>query len=116
MQDVVESWLMVSLTKSLILVALEPAGSLPVVLLALPAGAFADLIDRRKLLLATQIWMFGCRCGDGSLTFTGVMTLPLLLVLPFTLGRGPDNIEYVVAGLWQEQIENRCNSMSLDVK
>src|SRR5262245_1983368 len=58
MQDVGESWLMVSLTQSPILIALvETAGSLPVVLLALPAGAFADLIDRRKLLLATQLWM-----------------------------------------------------------
>src|SRR2546428_4814889 len=48
MQDVGESWLMVSFTKSPILVALvETAGSLPVVLLALPAGALADVVDRR---------------------------------------------------------------------
>ena len=48
MQDVGQSWLMVLLTKSPIIVALvATAGSLPVVLLALPAGALADLIDRR---------------------------------------------------------------------
>src|SRR5215831_18949461 len=58
MQDVGEAWLMVSFTKSPILVSLvETAGSLPVVLLALPAGAFADVIDRRRLLLVTQTWM-----------------------------------------------------------
>src|SRR5215470_3692210 len=82
MQDVGESWLMVSLTKSPILVALvETAGSLPVVLLALPAGAFADLFDRRKLLLITQLWMLVAACVMGVLTFAGVMTPWLLLLL-----------------------------------
>src|SRR5246127_4400295 len=58
MQDVGESWLMVSLTTSPMLVALvETAGSLPIVLLALPAGALADVVDRRRLLLITQSWM-----------------------------------------------------------
>ena len=89
MQDVGESWLMVSLTKSPILVALvETASSLPVVLLALPAGAFADLFDRRKLLLVTQIWMMVAACVMGVLTFAGVMTPWLLLLLTFTLGLG----------------------------
>ena len=55
MQDVGESWLMTSLTTSPVLVALvETFGSLPVVLLALPAGALADIIDRRRLLLFMQ--------------------------------------------------------------
>src|SRR5258708_3557873 len=59
MQDVGESWLMTSLTPSPVLVALvETAGSLPVVLVALPAGALADVVDRRRLLLVMQIWMF----------------------------------------------------------
>jgi MFS family permease len=89
MQDVGESWLMVSLTKSPILVALvETAGSLPVVLLALPAGAFADLIDRRKLLLVTQIWMLVAAAVMGALTLVGVMTPSLLLLLTFMLGLG----------------------------
>src|ERR1043166_1761296 len=50
MEDVGESSLMFSLTASPVLVALvETAGSLPVVLLALPAGALADVVDRRRL-------------------------------------------------------------------
>src|SRR5262245_54637101 len=89
MQDVGESWLMVSLTKSPILVALvETASNLPVVLLALPAGAFADLIDRRKLLLVTQIWMLVAAAVMGALAFAGAMTPSLLLLLTFTLGLG----------------------------
>ena len=56
MQDVGESWLMTSLTPSPVLVALvETAGSLPVVLVALPAGALADVVDRRRLLLVMQV-------------------------------------------------------------
>ncbi len=41
-----------------VLVALvQAATSLPSFLLALPAGALADVIDRRRLLLVTQGWM-----------------------------------------------------------
>jgi hypothetical protein len=52
MQDVGESCLMTSLTPSPVLMALvETFGSLPVVLIALPAGALADIVDLRRLLL-----------------------------------------------------------------
>lgn len=89
MQDVGESWLMVSLTKSPVLVALvETFGSLPVVLLALPAGALADVIDRRRLLLITQTWMLAVATVMGVSTLSGVMTPWLLLLLTFTLGLG----------------------------
>jgi MFS family permease/quinol monooxygenase YgiN len=89
MQDVGESWLMISLTKSPILVALvETAGSLPIFLLALPAGALADVVDRRRLLLTTQSWMLASAALMGALTLAGVVTPWLLLLLTFTLGLG----------------------------
>ena len=89
MQDVGESWLMVSLTTSPILIALvESAGSLPMVLLALPAGALADVIDRRRLLLFTQMWMLAAAAMMGASTLAGIMTPWLLLLLTFTLGLG----------------------------
>src|SRR5215813_7422046 len=89
MQDVGESWLMVSLTTSPMLVALvETAGSLPIVLLALPAGALADVIDRRRLLLITQSWMLASAALMGALTLAGIVTPWLLLLLTFTLGLG----------------------------
>lgn len=89
MQDVGESWLMVSFTKSPILVALvETAGSLPVVLLALPAGALADVVDRRRLLLITQSWMLVLAGLLGFLTLAGMVTPWLLLFLSFALGLG----------------------------
>src|SRR6267143_4511364 len=89
MQDVGEAWLMVSFTKSPILVALvETAGSLPVVLLALPAGALADVIDRRRLLLVMQCWMCVAAGAMGVLALLGYMTPVRLLVLTFLLGVG----------------------------
>src|SRR5262245_60656129 len=46
MHDVGDAWLMTSLSSSPLLVALiQTADSLPVFLLALPAGALADIID-----------------------------------------------------------------------
>ncbi len=89
MQDVGESWLMTSLTPSPVLVALvETAGSLPVVLLALPAGALADVVDRRRLLLLMQIWMVVAAGAMGVLALMGQMTPGRLLSLTFLLGVG----------------------------
>src|SRR6266536_2612216 len=89
MQDVGESWLMTSLTTSPVLVALvETAGSLPVVLVALPAGALADIVDRRRLLLVMQIWMFVAAGAMGLLALMGQMTPGRLLSLTFLLGVG----------------------------
>src|SRR5215510_14799158 len=89
MQDVGESWLMLSLTTSPMLVALvETAGSLPIVLLALPSGALADVVDRRRLLLITQSWMLVSAAALGLLTLAGMITPWLLLLLTFILGLG----------------------------
>jgi hypothetical protein len=89
MQDVGESWLMTSLTPSPVLVALvETFGSLPVVLLALPAGALADIVDRRRLLLVMQVWMFVSAGAMGVLALMGQMTPARLLSLTFLLGIG----------------------------
>src|SRR5579885_1168901 len=58
MQNVGGAWLMTDLTPSPMLVALmQTATSLPIFMAALPAGALADLVDRRRLLIAAQTWM-----------------------------------------------------------
>src|ERR1700694_4135935 len=58
MQDVGSGWLMTSLSSSPSMVALvEAADSFPVMLLALPAGALADIVDRRRLLIAIQLYL-----------------------------------------------------------
>jgi MFS family permease len=89
MQDVGESWLMTSLTLSPLLVALvETAGNLPVVLAALPAGALADIVDRRRLLLVMQVWMVIVAAAMGAMALMGLMTPGRLLSLTFLLGIG----------------------------
>jgi len=89
MQDVGESWLMTSLTLSPLLVALvETAGNLPVVLAALPAGALADIVDRRRLLLVMQAWMGIVAAAMGAVALMGLMTPGRLLSLTFLLGIG----------------------------
>src|SRR5262249_23144126 len=57
MHLVAASWLMTSLTSAAAPVALlSTAAALPSFALALPAGAFADMFDRRRLILITQTW------------------------------------------------------------
>src|SRR5689334_8670820 len=58
MQSVGAAWLMVSINAGPMFVALtQTASALPFFLFALPAGALGDIVDRRKLILVTEIWM-----------------------------------------------------------
>src|SRR5580765_5120739 len=58
MNDVAAAWLMTSLSASPVMVALvQSASTLPVFLLGLPSGALADILDRRRYFMVTQIWV-----------------------------------------------------------
>ena len=88
-QTVAASWLMGDLTTSPTLVALiQTASLLPLLLLGLPAGALADIFDRRLLLIATQAWMLVCAGVLAALTLTDHVTPSVLLALTFALGVG----------------------------
>jgi len=89
MHDVGSGWLMTSLASSPALVALVAAAdTLPVMLLALPAGAIADIVDRRRLLMAVQVY-FSVVIGTlAVLTLLGMMTPWLLLAFSFCVGIG----------------------------
>src|SRR5215204_5442783 len=89
MQNVGAAWLMTSLSSSPTMIALvQAATSLPVFLVGLPAGALADIVDRRRLLLWTQGWMLVITAVLGGLTFLGVVTPWVLLTLTFALELG----------------------------
>ena len=89
MQNVATGWLMTSLTSSPMWVALvQVAVSLPVLLIALPAGALADIFDRRKFLLFTQASMVAAATVLGIMTLTRTVTPQILLVFTFLLGVG----------------------------
>src|SRR5215475_2313276 len=56
MSGTASGWLMTSLNPDPLVVSLvQAAASLPMFLLAIPAGALADIIDLRKLLVGTEI-------------------------------------------------------------
>ncbi len=75
MQSVGAAWLMTKLAPSPLLVALvQTAATLPVFLVALPAGALADAVDRRRLLLVTQSWMLAAAAILGVITLLGGTT------------------------------------------
>jgi MFS family permease len=89
MQDVGAGWLMTSLSSSPSMVALvEAADSLPMMLLALPAGALADIVDRRRLLIAVQAYLLVVAGALGILTLFDVTTAWLLVGFTFALGVG----------------------------
>ena len=89
MQSVGAAWLMTSLTDSPLYIALiQTASALPFFLLALPAGSIGDIVDRRKLILGTEIWMLGIAIVLTVATGAGAMTPWLLLVLTLGLSVG----------------------------
>jgi len=89
MQDTAGTWLMTALTASPLLIALmQTAASLPVVVLGLLAGATADIIDRRRLLIFWQAWMLAAVAVLSLLTFAGFIGPWWLLTLTFMLNVG----------------------------
>jgi MFS family permease len=89
MQDTAGTWLMTALTTSPLLIALmQTAATLPTLLLGLPAGATADILDRRRLLLFWAGWMLLAAVGLGALAFAGGIGAYSLLGLTFALSVG----------------------------
>jgi len=89
MQNVGAGWLMTQLTTSPLMVGLvQAAAAVPVFLVVLPAGALADMVDRRRLLLFTQSWMVAASAALGVLTLVHAVNPWVLLMFTFLLGLG----------------------------
>jgi len=89
MQNVGAGWLMTQLSLSPLMVSLvQAATTLPVFLVILPAGALADMVDRRRFLLITQGWMVLAAAALGILTALHHITPWVLLSFTFVLGLG----------------------------
>ena len=89
MQNVGAGWLMTQLTTSPLMVSLvQAAAAVPVFMVVLPAGALADMVDRRRLLLFTQSWMVVAAAALGVLTLLHVVNPWVLLMFTFVLGLG----------------------------
>src|SRR5438552_8963977 len=89
MHEVGAGWLMTSLSSSPSMVALvEAADSLPVMLLAMPAGALADIVDRRRLLIGVQIYFLFVLSALAMLTWLELATPWSLLGFTFAVAVG----------------------------
>jgi MFS family permease len=98
MQTVGAQWLLVERAHAATLVALvQTASLLPVMVLSLPAGVLADVLDRRRLLLVSQSAMAVTAGVLAVLTAVGLTTPATLLLLTFVLGCG----QAVTGPAWQ---------------
>jgi MFS family permease len=89
MQTVGAQWLLVGEPNASTLVALvQTASSLPVLILGLPAGVLADVFDRRRLMIAAQVFQGVVAAVLAVLTMSGHVTPALLLTFTFLLGCG----------------------------
>ena len=87
MYNAASGWLMTSLNPSPLIVSLvQVANSLPLFLFALPAGALADMLDKRRLILALEILTTLFSLLFALLVTLHVVSPTLLLLFIFVLG------------------------------
>ncbi len=89
LQNTGAGWLMTSLDPSPLIVAMVQAATiLPAFLLALPGGALADIVDRRRFLIGTQAWTMLVAAALAALTLAHLTGPWGLLGLTFAIGIG----------------------------
>jgi MFS family permease len=89
MNDVAAAWMMTSLTREPVWVALvQTASTLPVFLLGLPSGALADIVDRRRYFILTQFWVAAVAVAMCLVVLFDAMSPGLLLAMTFANGIG----------------------------
>jgi MFS family permease len=88
-QGVGAAWLMTSLTTSPVMVALvQSSTTFPIMMLSLLSGAIADNLDRRKIMIAAQIFMLIASIGLVICAWLNLLTPWLLLAFTFLIGCG----------------------------
>jgi predicted MFS family arabinose efflux permease len=89
MQTVGAQWLLVHAANAAILVSLvQTADMLPDVLFAIVGGVLADILDRRRLIIAVQVALAVAGALLATLTINGHMSPALLLMFTFVIGSG----------------------------
>src|SRR6187401_2934019 len=87
MQTVGAQWLLINNPNAAALTAMAQAASLlPVLFISLPAGVLADIFDRRRYLVATQVSAIIVVGLLTVLTALGLATPSVVLLLTFGLG------------------------------
>jgi MFS family permease len=110
MYSAASGWLMTSLSPDPFIVALvQVAASLPMFLLAIPAGALADIVDMRKLLLGTEIAIAVISGAFALIVWLDVATAGNLLLFTFLNGL----VGALQAPAWQAVVPQLVPAQSL---
>lgn len=89
MSATASGWLMTRLDSSPLIVALvQVATSLPLFLLAIPAGAWSDIVDRRKYLITGELCIMGASLAFAILVTRHLITPGNLLLMTFLVSVG----------------------------
>jgi MFS family permease len=89
MHDVGAGWMMTSLTSDPLMVSLvQAATTFPMFVFSLPAGALADIVDRRRLLIGAQLFGLMCAATLALATFAGQTNAWLLLAFTALIAVG----------------------------
>jgi MFS family permease len=89
MQATISAWLMATLTTSALMVALvQSASTTPTLLFGFIAGTLADIVDRRRVILVTQVLLFSASLLLGTAALLGIVGPVSLLFLTFLVGAG----------------------------
>jgi hypothetical protein len=87
MYSTASGWLMTSLNPNPLIVALvQTASTLPVFLLAIPAGALADIFDKRRFLIVVEILYTALCVAYAAMVGLGLATPDNLLLFTFLIG------------------------------
>src|SRR5262249_46887310 len=109
-QAVGAAWAMTQMTSSADKVALvQTALMLPVMLIAMPAGAVADMFDRRIVALLSLGIALVRATTLTTLTFLGLVTPQILLALCFVVGSGMA----LFGPAWQSSVSEQVPSETL---
>lgn len=97
-RDVASSWLVTDFSNAPAAVAMvQAAGTLPIFLLAIPAGVLSDILDRRKFLILIQFLLAAVSICLMLLSAAGLQTISSLVALTFLGGVGAA----LMAPTWQ---------------
>jgi len=119
-QRIAQDWLVLELTGSATLLGITVALQfLPIPLLSLPAGALADRISKRRLLLYTNVLGFFSAISLGLLDLFDLINIWHVMVLAFLLGvaaafDGPARQSFAVELVGPEDLPNAFGLNSLN--
>ncbi|WP_354254729.1 MFS transporter [Bradyrhizobium sp. F1.13.3] len=89
MYNAASGWLMTGLAADPFTVSMvQVASSLPMFLFALPAGALADTVDKRRFLIGCEVVLTVFAAASAALVWLDLMTPSILLAFTFLLGAG----------------------------